>query len=284
MVSNGTQNGTALIMDTLGIGNGIIDEYIQAPWYPEFAVNNTYGIKAVNDTIYNFMKMAFYIPNGCGDYYQYCAQSDRSTEDGQSTCASATAICRSLVEEPYYEFSGRGVYDIRHPYNDPTPPTYFIDFLNLASTQEAIGVNVNYTSDSSNQVGTGFSDTGDFLYPDFKTDLEEILDSGVRVALYYGDADYICNWFGGQAVSLEINYTHSAEFKASDYAPFVVDGSEYGEVRQYGNFSFLRVYEAGHEVPFYQPEAALAFFSRVLGNLVVSDGSQAVTGNYSTYG
>lgn len=32
----------------------------------------------------------------------------------------------------------------------------------------------------------------------------------------------------------------------------VVDGTEYGEVRQYGNFSFLRVYEAGHEVPFYQ--------------------------------
>ena len=66
MIANGTQNGTCLIMDTLGIGNGIIDEYIQAPYYPEFAVNNTYGIKAVNDTIYSFMKTAFYIPNGCG--------------------------------------------------------------------------------------------------------------------------------------------------------------------------------------------------------------------------
>lgn len=38
-------------MDTLGIINGIIDEQIQAPYYPEFAVNNTYGIKAINDTI-----------------------------------------------------------------------------------------------------------------------------------------------------------------------------------------------------------------------------------------
>ena len=33
---------------TLGIGNGIIDEAIQAVHYPEFAVNNTYGIKAYN--------------------------------------------------------------------------------------------------------------------------------------------------------------------------------------------------------------------------------------------
>ena len=49
--------------------------------------------------------------------------------------------------------------------------------------------------------------------------------------------------FGGQAVSLAVNYTHKAEFAAAGYAPFMVDGTEYGETRQYGNFSFLRVYE-----------------------------------------
>lgn len=50
--------------------------------------------------------------------------------------------------------------DIRHPYDDPTPPDYFVDFLNLASTQEALGVNINYTSASSNYVGQGFASTG----------------------------------------------------------------------------------------------------------------------------
>ena len=49
-----------------------------------------------------------------------------------------------------------------------------------------------------------------------------------------------------------MNYTYSDEFRAADYAPFTVNGTEYGEVRQYGNFSFLRMYEAGHEVPYYQ--------------------------------
>ena len=63
-----------------------------------------------------------------------------------------------------------------------------------------------------------------------------------------------CNWFGGEAVSLAINYTHSAQFKAAGYAPFHVDGVEYGEVREYGNFSFVRIYEAGHSVPFSQRE------------------------------
>ena len=51
-----------------------------------------------------------------------------------------------------------------------------------------------------------------------------------------------------------------------------------------GNFSFIRIYESGHEVPFYQPKASLEFFRRVLGNLIVSDGSEAVTPSYSSPG
>lgn len=97
-------------------------------------------------------------------------------------------------------------------------------------------------------------------------------------------SSYICNWFGGQAISLQINYTNSAEFRASSYVPFVVDGTEYGEVRQYGNFSFLRMYESGHEVPYYQPLASLASFERALGHLVIADGSQPVSATYSTNG
>jgi carboxypeptidase D len=40
-------------------------------------------------------------------------------------------------------------------------------------------------------------------------------------------------------VSLQVNYTHAKEFAAAGYEPFVVDGTEYGEVRQYGNCRFL---------------------------------------------
>ncbi|TKA46311.1 hypothetical protein B0A49_12164, partial [Cryomyces minteri] len=111
-----------------------------------------------------------------------------------------------------------------------------------------------------------------------------LLNEGVRVALYYGDADYICNWFGGEAVSLAINYTHKAQFAAAGYQPFTVDGTEYGEVRQYGNFSFLRIYEAGHEVPFYQPLASLAMFMRTINHLDIATGSLPVTSNLTSTG
>ena len=36
-IENGTAKGVKLTMDTLGVGNGIISELIQAPFYPEFA-------------------------------------------------------------------------------------------------------------------------------------------------------------------------------------------------------------------------------------------------------
>jgi carboxypeptidase C (cathepsin A) len=270
-------------MDTLGIGNGIIDELIQVAFYPDFAVNNTYGIKAVDDITYLAMKTAYSQPGGCKDQATACAAADRSTTEGQWICSNATNFCRSNVEGPYYA-TNHGAYDIRQPADDPTPPQNFIDYLNTAPIQQALGVNLNYTSDASDTVSEGFQETGDFSYPDFKVDLEHLLNEGVRVALYYGDADYICNWFGGEAISLAVNWTHADQFRAAGYTPFMVDGTEYGQVRQVGNYSFLRIYESGHEVPYYQPKASLEFFRRVLGHVDVALGTTPVTAGYVTNG
>ena len=248
MIANGTANGTHLNFETLGLINAIIDEYIQAPFYPEFAVNNTYGIKAVNDTVYDFMKFACFAEDfGCLAQVDLCRQVNRSTTVGQLICEQATDQCRTNVEGPYYTYGGRGVYDIRHPYDDPTPPTYFTDYLNLAPVQNAVGVNLNYT-ESNADVYYAFSITGDFVYPTYIEDLQMVIDNGVRVSLIYGDADYICNWFGGQAVSLAVNHTNKEAFAAAGYTPFIVDGVEYGEVKQVNGYSFTRMYEAGHEV------------------------------------
>ncbi|KAI9753022.1 MAG: hypothetical protein M4579_005364 [Chaenotheca gracillima] len=283
-IQNGSSNGTLLNMNTLGIFNGIIDEATQAQYYPEMAVNNTYGIKAVNDTVYSYMKFACFMANGCLDQVEACRQSNRTSQADQAICSEAQSMCRDNVEGPYYEYGGRGVYDIRHPYDDPTPPTYFVDYLNQPEVQNALGVDLNYTQDANNEIYFAFQQTGDFVFPNFLEDLEHLLNNSVRVALVYGDADYICNWFGGEAVSLAVNYTHSDEFRAADYAPFVVDGVEYGEVRQYGNFSFTRMYESGHEVPYYQPIGALQTFNRSINHFILADGSETVTANYSSPG
>lgn len=217
--------------------------------------------------------------NGCLDQISFCAEADTTTLIGQAVCSEAQSMCRDNVESPYYSYGDRGVYDIRHPYNDTTPPTYFLDYLNQASVQNALGVDTNYTADANNEVYYAFQQTGDFVFINILEDLETIINSSsVRVTLAYGDADYICNWFGGEAVSLAAQWPHAAEFAASGYTPFVVDGVEYGETREYGNFSFTRVYESGHEVPYYQPVAALALFERAINGMDIATGTKPVDG------
>ena len=159
-IINGTQQGKSFDFNSLMIINGIIDEAIQAPYYPEMANHNTYGIKAVNDTVYDYMKFACFMENGCLDQVGYCQQSNRSTSWGQAWCSEASNMCRDNVEGPYYEYSGRGTYDIRHPSDDPTPPSYFEAYLNTSSVQNAIGVDTNYTDDSNVDVSTHFAQTG----------------------------------------------------------------------------------------------------------------------------
>ncbi|KAJ5180398.1 hypothetical protein N7492_003608 [Penicillium capsulatum] len=282
-IANGTVDGVQLDFNTLGIINGIIDEGIQAGHYPEFAVNNTYGIKAVNDTIYNYMKFANEMPNGCQDQVDACKKTNRTSLTDHAICTQATNMCRDNVESPYYMFSGRGTYDIRHPSKDPTPPSYYMNYLANDTVLNALGVDVNYTQ-SNGEVYYAFQQTGDFVWPNFLSDLEDILTRPVRVALIYGDADYICNWFGGQAISLATKHAHSKQFAAAGYAPLLVDGKEYGLTREYGNFSFTRVYEAGHEVPYYQPEASLQLFNRTLNGWELSKGEKKLTAGSGTKG
>ncbi|KAF2199346.1 putative carboxypeptidase S1 [Delitschia confertaspora ATCC 74209] len=283
LIKNGSAQGVELNMNTLGIGNGIIDEYTQSAYYPEFAANNTYGIKAINDTVYSYMKFANEMVNGCRDQVSICRELKRDNPADLAVCTEAADMCRDNVESPYYSYGGRGVYDIRHPYDDPTPPDYLEAYFNQASVQNALGTNINYT-EANNEIYWAFQETGDFVYPNFIEDIEMLLNNGVRVALYYGDADYICNWFGGEAVSLAVNYTHASEFRKAGYEKLVVEGQEYGEVRQYGNFSFLRIWEAGHLVPYYQPLAALEMFNRTIHHLDVATGTEPVTADLETEG
>jgi hypothetical protein len=100
-----------------------------------------------------------------------------------------------------------------------------------------------------------------------------------------------------------MEYTHSQEFRAAGYEAMAVDGTEYGEVRQYGNFSFARVYESGHEIPYYQRKlssptltsgitadetgsavAALAYFNRTLNHFDIATGEDKVTANLTSSG
>lgn len=300
-IKNGTLTAAGeshyIHLDTLGIINGCVDLLVQEPSYPKMAYNNTYGIETINKTLYDQAMHTWSRPGGCKDQIKHCralaAEGDPMMYGNNQTvnkaCQKADRLCSNNVEGAYLEYADRGYYDIAHKNPDPFPPSYFLGYLNQHWVQGALGVPINYT-ESVSSVYAGFSSTGDYPRSDVRgylNDLAYLLDSGIKVALVYGDRDYACNWIGGEDVSLAVNHAEAPAFRAAGYTPVRTNASYVGgQVRQHGNFSFTRVYEAGHEVPAYQPETAYEIFNRALFNRDIATGriDTACNSSYSTQG
>lgn len=296
--SNGTisKNGTIEIkLASLGIVNGCVDDLIQSPYYPAMAVNNTYGLQAINPTRAKLATGSFYAPGGCRDLITQCRAAVNAQDpnnDGDvavvnSICSNAYNSCTSNVMEPYYD-AGRSVYDIAHFLPDPFPPSTYLEYLNTASILAAIGSPVNFTQ-TDQQVVSAFSSTGDYERQALVPNIAALLNQGIRVGFMYGDRDYICNWLGGEAISLAVaakaSPSYASIFPNSGYAPIIVNESYIGGVvRQYGNLSFSRIYDAGHSVPAYQPETAFQVFARIMSGTSISTGEIINRSVYNTSG
>lgn len=83
---------------------------------------------------------------------------------------------------------------------------------------------------------------------------------------------------------MAIEYPEKAEFRAAGYQDIEVNDTYIGgQVRQYGNFSFSRIYQAGHLVPAYQPETAYRVFERLIKGTTISKGEVGIE-DYSSTG
>ncbi|KAF1984927.1 putative serine carboxypeptidase [Aulographum hederae CBS 113979] len=264
------------------IGNGWFDPLVQYESYYNFTVwpGNTYDATPVNASVANYMYNAMYGPGNCYDMTLDCY-----ARGIDSICSAADNFCYSEVEYIYDIYTGRDEYDVRELMPDPFPPEFYVDYLNSPDVLAAIGAYVNFT-EGSPTVGTAFGATGDDdrLF-DIYGDLRDIHASGAQLVLYFGDADYICNWLGGEVIADNLGIA------GYDAAGFVnissSDDVVHGQVKQVGNLAFARVYESGHEVPFYQPLVALEMYERVVAGLDVATGGVSVLGgggNYSTVG
>ncbi|KAI1075357.1 alpha/beta-hydrolase [Whalleya microplaca] len=265
-------------LETVMIGNGWYDPVIHYPAYYNFTVypGNTYDYSPFNESQAAMFYNNVYGPGNCLDQLLEC----QATGDN-AICNKADNFCANQVESVYDNVLGRDEYDMRELVPDPFPYGFYVDYLNTAAVQEAIGAFTNYSSNGA--VGEAFSSTGDDAREAGTIEaLRYLVSKGVTVVLYAGDADYNCNWLGSEVVAHAVD---APGFSEAGYTNLTTsDGIVHGQVKQAGKFSFTRIYESGHEVPFYQPLAALELLERAIkGNDIVT-GKLAVDSDYLTQG
>jgi len=112
----------------------------------------------------------------------------------------------------------------------------------------------------------------------FQTNLIPLLEDNIRVLIYAGDVDYICNWMGNKAWTIDLPWSGHQAFSSAKDAPWIYgNGVDGGLVRSApalkgtGSLTFLQVYEAGHMVPMDKPEAALSMLNSFLRNEPLSN-------------
>ncbi|KAI0147198.1 alpha/beta-hydrolase [Xylariaceae sp. FL1272] len=260
------------------IGNGWFDPVLQYQAYYNFTVypGNTYDYAPFSASEEEMFYNNLYGKGNCYDRLLDCKATGNN-----AICSDADSFCAYLVESVYDDVLGRDEYDMRELTPDPFPYSFYLDYLNTPEVQAAIGAYTNFSSNGA--VYEAFDSTGDDAREIGTVEaIRSLLCKGISVAIYAGDADYNCNWLGNQAVVEEVKAPFFEKAGFTDLQ--TSDGITHGQVKQAGKFSFTRIYESGHEVPFYQPLASLEYFERAIKGVDIETGKHKVNQAYLSKG
>lgn len=233
-------NNPDIVLKGVAIGNGWVDPFHQYPAYNDFAYENN----LISTTWHYVLKPTFLACQGLirTGIWPIALEA----------CQLAVTTILGIPLSPRFN-----VYDIRE--GCAVPPLCYDfsraeSFLKQPKVQQALNTAGRDWSDCNMVVHT-------FMLGDWLENLSDkvayLADSGVKVLVYSGDKDFICNWRGGEAWTNEVKWSKQAQFQTANYTVYKdSEGAAIGEYKKVDNFVFLRVYEAGHMVPMDQPKNA----------------------------
>jgi len=254
---NVQEEGMHINLQGLAVGNGMTVPKEQFKWYAEMARD---GGKSEGGTApgvqADIPKMQSAI-QPCIDKALKCTSNET-----YAACVDAYSFCSNAMIGTY-QATGMNVYDQRIKCEVPGLCYDFsavTKWLNKADVQKKLGVTKKW--ETCNYAVNG-QFQGDWMISyDYK--LVDMLASGIRVLIYAGDCDFICNWLGNKHWALKLQWPHNAEFNAAEEKPYMVNGNHSGQFRTANGFSFMQVFQAGHMVPMDQPEAALQMINQFI--------------------
>ncbi|CAE7171922.1 unnamed protein product [Rhizoctonia solani] len=248
------------------IVNGMVSPRIQAETNPDFACSGPYAFWDNDGPHCKMLRSR--IPR-LRQLFEQCKDFETPL-----TCIPAVIFAFAAMDEG---FEASFLYDIRKSCNDPVvcydQMGYAQAYLNSSDVKIALGVPADYNYSWLNMdINGAFFRAADVSH-DASPMIQELLEDGIRVLNLAGDTDFACNFIGAfeWMYRLESKY---AEFRSLNNTIWKLNGKPVGEFRASadeggktaGNFTWLRVYEAGHMVPHDQPEVALEFFRKWIDN------------------
>mmetsp|Transcript_30637 Transcript_30637/g.35434 ORF Transcript_30637/g.35434 Transcript_30637/m.35434 type:complete len:423 (-) Transcript_30637:214-1482(-) len=233
-------NDSDIVLKGVAIGNGWVDPYYQYPAYNEFAYENN----LISSVWYYTLKAGFLACQGLINTGLWPVALE--------ACQLEVTTILGIPTMPRFN-----VYDIREKCQVP-PLCYDFskadNFLKQDKVQKALNTTGRDFQDCNMVVHT-------FMLGDWLVDLSDkvsyLVNSKVKVLVYSGDKDFICNWRGGEAWTNQVKWDKQSEFQSTNYTVYQdAEGNKIGEYKKVDNFIFMRVYDAGHMVPMDQPKNA----------------------------
>ncbi|KAH9992500.1 serine carboxypeptidase [Russula compacta] len=254
---------TPVNLTSVIIGNGITDPFTMtdAYYYMTCTPSSVPPVLDISSCIR--MKKALprckkWLKDGCVDQYD------------EMNCRAAATFCSIELEEPYFA-TGLNYYDISRPCGDPASLCYPVittiaHFLDRPDIRAILGVDPRVPekfSSCSTKVGMAFNAAGDHLHSSMDY-VGALLARQVRVLIYVGTYDWICNWVGNEAWTLALEWHGQRDFAALPLREWQVDGHVAGKTRSAHGLTFATVDAAGHMVPYDKPTEGLALINRWL--------------------
>jgi len=264
-IRKGSVKGEIVNLKILGIGNGFTDALSQYPGYIQYAQSNPYH-PLVSPAVISAANTAWSQTGGCRDQIVAC-----NNGGSNAVCSDALSFCDTHILVPLAD--NWDVYYVPTANPDPYPPT-LEPYLHSAAVTSKIGSQSTWV-ESNVDIYNQFAATGDWIRSSCPN-LEAVINAGVRTVIYDGDADFIVNYMGVEAMVASLTTKFSAEFAKENFATYTVNGKPAGLYKNAGTFSYLRVFGAGHEVPAYlwrgvpRGAAALQMFTQIMSGRSLS--------------
>ncbi|XP_054785591.1 serine carboxypeptidase-like [Prosopis cineraria] len=248
--ANKAKEGIHINLKGFAIGNGETKPVTQYGAYTDFAYENNI---IDGDTYNRIGKMV----GPCLGLIIDC------NKNGGDVCESAFYNCNENVFGEILKAADNiNYYDIRKKC-DQGPMCYDFSnmetFLNKKEVKNALGVGEMKYITCSVTVYAGMKN--DWMRS-MEGAIPALLEDGIRMLVYAGDKDLICNWLGNARWVEAMEWSGQDAFLKSPNVSFVVDGKEAGRLLSHEPLSFLKILEAGHMVPMDQPKVALEMLTR----------------------